>query len=100
MREPYDLKREEIHMTSSVNPSAWVFDRYWLEKNIVLLRPHIIGDGYPPEFWLPDLVSLAYDQGEIINEVPLSEFWQAMGVNTTQELEEVRVRWRHAIGSA
>lgn len=93
VREPYELTQEEIQSTSAVNPSAWVFHRGWLEENIVFLEPHNMDDGHPPEYWLPDLVSIASKKGHHVNEVPLEEFWQAMGVNTHKELEEVRVRW-------
>src|SRR3989344_4352585 len=34
VREPYQLSREEIMAASAVNPSAWVFDRSWLEGDI------------------------------------------------------------------
>lgn len=94
VREPYQLTQKEITETVTANPSAWMFSRKWLEKNIDLLTPHDMGDGHPPEYWLPDLVEIASSQGQCINEVPLEEFWQAMGVNTHKELEEVRVCWK------
>lgn len=93
IREPFELTEEEKMATYSVNPSAWVFDRRWLESNISLLRPHQSHDGFPPELWLPDLVTFAYEQDLEVNELELSEPWQALGVNTAEELAEVRSIW-------
>lgn len=86
VKEPYEMSPEEIEGARTVNPSAWVFNRSWIEENISCLPFHEKGDGFAPEQWLPDLVLLAHQQGRVVNEVPLTEVWQAVGVNTRREL--------------
>ncbi|MDP3244482.1 MAG: NTP transferase domain-containing protein [bacterium] len=79
---------------SGVNPSAWVYDVFWvqniLERLEENLTPHDKGDGHSSEFWLPDLVVLAQKQGKTVNIVELTEPIEALGVNTMEDLENVR----------
>ncbi len=90
IREPYEMKAEELNSARYVNPSAWVFNLSWLKENIPHLRPHDKGDGYAHEYWLPDLVLLAVNQKKEIVSVELADAREALGVNTLQDLNFVR----------
>lgn len=90
IREPFCMESGELAVTKTVNPSAWVYDLSWLQEALPLLHPHDRGDGYTPEYWLPDLVEVAVRQGRHVNEVRLADPSEAMGVNTLEELQEVR----------
>ena len=90
VREPYEMTATELAQAHYVNPSAWVFDLLWLEKHLPLLKPHDKGDGFAHEYWLPDLVPVAVEQNCLVLEVDLPDAREALGVNTLEELQEVR----------
>jgi bifunctional UDP-N-acetylglucosamine pyrophosphorylase/glucosamine-1-phosphate N-acetyltransferase len=90
VREPYEMTAEELAKARYVNPSAWVFDLRWLEEHLPHLEPHDKGDGFAHEYWLPDLVPMAVKQGRKILSIDLPDAREALGVNTLQQLEEVR----------
>lgn len=90
VREPYEMTEDELAATRSVNPSAWVFDHRWLRANIAYLPPHSKCDGFADEHWLPELVPIAFKQGLTVNEVALDDPREALGVNTIEDLNQVR----------
>lgn len=90
VKEPYQMTSDDLAATRSVNPSAWVFDHGWLRANIAHLPYHSRGDGFADEQWLPELVPIACQQGRAINEVELCDPREALGVNTIEDLDQVR----------
>lgn len=90
VREPYEMTAMELAQACYVNPSAWVFDLSWLEKHLLLLKPHDKSDGFAHEYWLPDLVPVAVEQNRLVIEVDLPDAREALGINTLEELQEVR----------
>lgn len=88
--EPWQMTEADLSIATTVNPSAWVFNRKWLQDNIEHLPPHDKGDGFGHEYWLPDLVERAVTQGQTIAEVPLQDAREAFGINTALELETAR----------
>lgn len=89
VREPEEMTVEELARTRYVNPSAWVFQRSWIEENISALTPHNKGDGFSDELWLPDFVTLAFGQGKKTAQIDLEDPREACGINNERELEQV-----------
>ena len=88
--EPSELAGRMLSGAATVNPSLYVFKRKWLAQNLSHIPPVDKGDGHPPELHLPKLLLIAHDQGAKILEVPLEDASEALGVNTSEELDEVR----------
>ncbi len=89
VKEPYQMTAEDERLWSCcrrVNPSAWTFHINWLMQNIMFLEPHDKQDGFPSEFWLPDLVKLAVSQKKYILELELTDPQEARGINTDFDL--------------
>lgn len=75
----------------TVNPSLYVFKRWFLRANLCGLTAHDKGDGLESELWLPDLVAMAheqmvYDPMVRVCDVALHDANEARGVNTLKEL--------------
>ena len=97
VKEPYqmdDTDHAQWQNCQRVNPSAWVFNVDWLMDNIQHLQPHDKGDGFAPELWLPDLVPLAVAQDKLVLELPLADYYEALGVNALSDLVRVRKIYR------
>lgn len=88
--EPRELPTDVAMQATKVNPSAYVFHRRWLEGQLSHLDHHDPKDGFPTERWLPDLVHAAARQGSQVTMLDLEDPNEALGVNTLQELQEVR----------
>lgn len=90
VREPYEMSLDEVAQARYVSPSAWVFELRWLVRHLHDLRPHDRGDGFAHEYFLPDLVPLALRENKPVGEVDLPDAREALGVNTAEELQQVR----------
>lgn len=90
VREPYEMAAKELKMARYVNPSAWVFNLNWLKINLPHLKPHNKGDGHSHEYWLPDLVLIAFEQKKKIASIELDDAREALGVNNLEQLGFVR----------
>jgi bifunctional N-acetylglucosamine-1-phosphate-uridyltransferase/glucosamine-1-phosphate-acetyltransferase GlmU-like protein len=88
--EPSELKPGQLKGAVSVNPSLYVFERGWFEANWRQIPPVSKQDGFPSEYHLPKLLPIAHGQGICINHVDLEDPGEALGVNTAEELAEVR----------
>lgn len=89
--ERQDPEWNRAEQARSVNPCLFVFERDWLDQNLSKINPVCRDDGYTPEFWLPRLVNVASDNGDKIAELPFDTYDEALGVNTAEELELVRL---------
>lgn len=89
--EPRDLSDDFVLKVSSVNPSLYCFDTAWLRKNLGKVPLRDKGDGYPHEKSLPHLVVIAAEQNRYVIEIPFEgHFFEALGINTLEELEYAR----------
>jgi bifunctional UDP-N-acetylglucosamine pyrophosphorylase/glucosamine-1-phosphate N-acetyltransferase len=83
IREKVDCASDELTITE-VNPSFFCFDSRWLWQNIDKLKT----DNKQKEFYLTDLVKIAFDQKIKINSVEIDPV-ECLGVNTREQLEVV-----------
>jgi bifunctional UDP-N-acetylglucosamine pyrophosphorylase/glucosamine-1-phosphate N-acetyltransferase len=67
---------------SEVNPAVMGFNKEWLFENLKKIN----NDNKSEEYYLTDLVKIAFDQGAEIGSVSV-EPQEAMGVNSREELE-------------
>lgn len=93
-----DVASEVEASGTEVNPSLWIWDLEWLERNIPHIEPVVGATPGRPEQHLPPLVAMAYQQGRQINEVhlPALRHYEALGVNTSEELDRARAWWNAA----
>ena len=87
--EPANATPEEL-LVEDVNPSLMIFSRQWFEDNVGKVEPVVRTDGRESERYLPPLINLAHQDERLILEVPLWQPWEALGVNTKEELHLVR----------
>lgn len=88
--EPGDATTLQIAATSTVNPSLFVIDCEWFEKNYPRIPPYHTADGYEDEYHLPPLVAFVSQDGLAISEMMLGDPNEALGVNNAAELEAAR----------
>lgn len=91
--EPADAIPEEL-ASRAVNPSLWVWEREWFLAHTREIPLTQRKDGYEPERYLPPLVGIARRKRRRIIEVRIADPWEALGVNTPEELEHVRAVFR------
>jgi bifunctional UDP-N-acetylglucosamine pyrophosphorylase/glucosamine-1-phosphate N-acetyltransferase len=87
--EPADATDEERGITT-VNPSLWIWNLPWFESHIEQVPFYPSKDGLGKERFLPPLVGIAYEEGRKIEENPIFDSQEAIGVNTLEDLEMVR----------
>lgn len=88
--EPGETMDADVLMTTTVNPSLYVFDTAWFSGMVSRIPPHPRPDGYGDELHLPPLTRIAAEHGVAIAELPLDDPEEALGVNTPEEMEEIR----------
>jgi len=64
------------------NPSLYLIKANWLWKNLPKIKKSKAG-----EYYLPDILELAVQQGEKINVVSISDWKQTFGINTKEQLK-------------
>jgi bifunctional UDP-N-acetylglucosamine pyrophosphorylase/glucosamine-1-phosphate N-acetyltransferase len=79
--EKRDATPEQLALTE-VNPSFYCFDANWLWQNIDQLK----ADNAQKEYYLTDLVGLAYQQGKKISTLEINPP-EALGANTLEQLQ-------------
>jgi len=65
-----------------INPSFFCFDGQWLKTNIKKLK----NDNNSKEYYLTDMVKLAFSQGHKINDL-IIDAREVMGINSAEELK-------------
>lgn len=94
--EPGDTTNEDVRRVRTVNPSLYVFNRSWFNWASLLVEPRPRPDGFSSERHLPPLVEIAdklnnvWHEPSKVVELPIDDPEEALGVNTAEELEEVR----------
>lgn len=83
IRELKDCVEEEKAIRE-INPGYYCFDSKWLWQNIDLLR----NDNNQKEYYLTDLVGLAFKQSQNINSIQIHPL-ECVGVNTSEQLRLV-----------
>jgi bifunctional UDP-N-acetylglucosamine pyrophosphorylase/glucosamine-1-phosphate N-acetyltransferase len=73
---------DEERAVSEVNPAMFIFNSKWLWENISNLN----NNNKQEEYYLTDLVSLAFQQGAEIKTTEV-DATEAMGINSLEELE-------------
>ena len=81
---------QELQDFRTVNPSLWIWNLEWLQANVPFLPWHSKDDRHP-ERDLPKLIERAAQQGLAIQELPLGNAWEAIGINTQQDLCQAEI---------
>jgi len=80
--EPFELDNVELARATHVNPSVWIFKKYFLKREIQKLPWHDKSDNHHRERILPDLVgTVRWCKGETITEIPLANPMEVVGIN-------------------
>lgn len=86
---------EKIKRIKEVNDGLYIFNREWLEKNIINLTK-----GPQGEFYLTDLVKMAIDMGEKILTYKLPNDNEWHGINDQEQLREANDKMARILTNA
>jgi bifunctional UDP-N-acetylglucosamine pyrophosphorylase/glucosamine-1-phosphate N-acetyltransferase len=73
----------KIEGTTECDAALYLFNANWLWENIHKLSPH-----KDNQFFLPDMVELAYRQGLYVGEYRVKNHREAVGINTKEQFQE------------
>jgi bifunctional UDP-N-acetylglucosamine pyrophosphorylase / glucosamine-1-phosphate N-acetyltransferase len=81
--EQKDCSKEEVKI-QECNPGFYIFDNNWFWQNI----EKIGSDNAQQEYYLTDMISLAVLQNKKVIGVPVTEEWEALGINNPDQLQQ------------
>jgi bifunctional UDP-N-acetylglucosamine pyrophosphorylase/glucosamine-1-phosphate N-acetyltransferase len=84
---------EEQRKIKEVNPSYYCFDATWLWENIEKLN----NQNAAQEYYLTDMVKIAFEQGEKIASFVIQNAYEGLGVNDKQQLKVAEAYCRNHI---
>jgi len=77
----YKDATDEVRAITEVTPSYFVINTEWLKNSIGKIK----AENVQKEYYLPDLVKIAIDEGKEVSTVAL-DYTSVLGANTRQEL--------------
>ncbi len=77
-----DATKEEEEVLE-VNPAMYAFKSEWLWENIDRIK----NENAQGEYYLTDLIKIAFEQGEKVEAIPVSNILEGLQPNTKEELE-------------
>ncbi len=77
---------------TELNVGVYCFQTGWLKEHLPLLKPHPSG-----EYYLPDLIAIALEEGKPVQTVALKDPEEALGVNTRVHLAMAEAAMRRRI---
>lgn len=83
IREQKDCSEEQLKIKET-NPGFYIIDAAWLWQNIGKIK----NNNAKQEYYLTDIVKIAAKQNKKIIGVSLSEEYEAIGINTPEQLKQ------------